>query len=195
VTGWSGPAAHPMTRMARTTVIASALVASVALANYATSRFGFVPVGFGLAATAGTFAAGACLALRDALQDAGGRWAVAAAILAGALVSVATSSPALALASGAAFLASELADAAVYTPLRHHSEVGDSRWSAAVAGSNLVGTIVDSALFLGLAFGPAAILPALAGQLVGKAYPTLAYLTLGWGRRAVHGEPVHAEGA
>ena len=62
-----------------------------------------------------------------------------------------------ALASAAAFLFSEFADLAVYTPLER------SRWLTAVAVSNVVGLIADSALFLWLAFGS---LDFLAGQLV-----------------------------
>lgn len=167
-----------------------ALVASVALANWATARYHFVPVGFGQSATAGTFAAGLCLALRDGLQDVGGRWAVLAAIGAGGIVSVVTSNPALALASGVAFVVSEALDAAVYTPLKAKARTGEARWAGAVTASNVVGTLADSIIFLGLAFGPMAILPALAGQLIGKAYPTVAYLIAGWTRRAVHGESV-----
>lgn len=68
-----------------------------------------------------------------------------------------------ALASGAAFLVSELADLAVYTPLRARS------WAAAVALSNTVGAVVDSALFLWLAFGS---LDFLAGQVLGKLWMT-----------------------
>jgi uncharacterized PurR-regulated membrane protein YhhQ (DUF165 family) len=184
-----------MTRTRTTTALAvgAALVATVALANWLTARYGFVPVGFGLTATAGTYAAGACLALRDLLQDIGGRWAVLAAIVAGAIVSFWTSNTALAVASGVAFLLSELADALIYTPIRNRSAFGDPRWSAAVVLSNLVGTLVDSTVFLWIAFGPAAILPALAGQVVGKAYPTAAYLLAGWARRsAVRSEPLDA---
>lgn len=173
-----------------TWIVGLALVASVALANYATARYHFVPVGFGQQATAGTFFAGLCLALRDGLQDLGGRWAVGAAILAGGLVSVLTSNPTLAVASGAAFVVSEVLDAAVYTPLKNRASVGSPRWAGAVTASNVVGTLADTVVFLALAFGWAAILPALLGQLIGKAYPTVVYLLGGWLRRAVHGEPV-----
>lgn len=44
----------------------------------------------------------------------------------------------LAVASGAAFLFSELADFAVFQPLR------ERRWLAAVVASNLVGLVIDS---------------------------------------------------
>ena len=57
------------------------------------------------------------------------------------------------MASAAAFLFSELADTAVYTPLARR------RLISAVLASSLVGTIIDSTLFLWLAFGSVALLP------------------------------------
>lgn len=54
---------------------------------------------------------------------------------------------------------------------------------AAAVGSNLVGAVVDSAVFLWLAFGS---LDFLAGQVVGKAWVTLLCLPLVWlARRGV----------
>ena len=83
----------------------------------------------------------------------------------GALLSLAVSDPFVASASAIAFLFSETADLAVFTPLAEKSFVG------AVAASNVVGAVVDSALFLWLAFGS---LDYLAGQLLGKWWMTLA---------------------
>lgn len=171
-------------------------VGSVLVANYVTTRYGFVPVGFGLAATAGTYAAGFALALRDAIQDTLGRWAVVAAIALGAALSFLVSDPFIALASAAAFLVSELADFAVYTPLRRRSQLGDRRWAAAVLASNAAGAVVDSVIFLGIAFGAAAIAPALFGQFVGKGWVSLTYLLIGWVvSRALLRKSQHAEGA
>jgi uncharacterized PurR-regulated membrane protein YhhQ (DUF165 family) len=75
----------------------------------------------------------------------------------------------LALASGIAFLASELADLSVYEPLRRRG------WWQAVAASNVVGLVVDSALFLWLAFGSLAF---FWGQAVGKATMTVVALVV-----------------
>ncbi|WP_433078951.1 VUT family protein [Dactylosporangium sp. CA-052675] len=119
-------------------------VVLVVAANWLTATFGVVA---GLV-TAGTFAAGLVLLVRDWLQEVGGRWWVVAAIAAGALISVWMSSPALALASGVAFAVSELADFAVYTPLRRRTLAGS------MALSNTVGAVVDSLLFLSLAGFP-----------------------------------------
>jgi uncharacterized PurR-regulated membrane protein YhhQ (DUF165 family) len=151
-------------------------VLTIFAANWAITTFGIVPVGFGLMAPAGVYFAGLAFSLRDALQETLGRRWVVAAIVVGALVSAGLSAQ-LALASGLAFLFSELADFMVYTPLRQRS------WLGAVTASNIVGTIVDSALFLWLAFGS---LEFLAGQIVGKLWMTAlaVALILVWRRLA-----------
>lgn len=166
-------------------IAAVGLLASIVIANWATSTYGFVPVGFGLTATAGTFAAGFALALRDAVQDFSGKLAVIGIILAGTALSYLTSAHAIALASGAAFLVSELIDFGVYTKIKRRARIGSKRWGAAVIVSNMIGALVDTAVFLLIAFGAASILPALAGQLVGKMYGTLPYLAFGATRRAL----------
>lgn len=156
-------------------VIAAAYVGTVWAANWAISTIGFVPVGFGLMAPAGVYFAGLAFTLRDLTHEALGRRVVLLAILVGALLSVVLS-PALAVASGTAFLISELADFAVYTPLRNR------HWLGAVAISNTVGTLLDSAIFLTLAFGS---LDFMLGQVVGKTWMTvLAVLLLSGGRYA-----------
>ena len=145
-------------------------VAVIVLANWAIAAFGLVPVGFGLAAPAGVYFAGLAFTLRDLVQEQlGRRWTVAA-ILAGAAVSWVIS-PQFALASGVAFLVSELADFAVYTPLRRRN------WLLAVALSNTVGLVADSGLFLHLAFGS---LEFVAGQIVGKLWMTVLAVALLW---------------
>ena len=148
-------------------------IATIFAANWAIETFGFVPVGFGLMAPAGVYFVGAAFTFRDLAHEAVGRRWIAVAIVVGALLS-ALVSPTFALASGVAFLLSELADFAVYTPLRERG------WLRAVALSNVVGLIVDSALFLWLAFGS---LDFLAGQVVGKAWMTVLAIALLWGVR------------
>lgn len=151
-------------------------IGSVFAANWLTSRYGFVPVGFGLTATAGTYAAGLSFGARDALHEAAGWRAAVLAVLVGAALSAAVS-PSLALASGVAFLVAELADLFVYHPLR------ERRWTVAVVASNVVGAFVDTVVFLHLAGFP--IRSALAGQMVGKALMILpALLVVGWVRRS-----------
>ncbi len=164
-------------RRAAGLVLLAGYVGTVVAANWAISRFGIVPVGFGLAAPAGVYFAGLAFTLRDLLHEMLGRLAVVLAIAAGAAVSFWVAAPRLAVASAVAFGLSELADFAVYEPLRRR------RWLTAVAASNAVGLVVDSALFLWLAFGSLAFLP---GQIVGKAWVTvLAVILLASGRLLV----------
>jgi uncharacterized PurR-regulated membrane protein YhhQ (DUF165 family) len=144
---------------------AGAYVGAVLAANWATAHLGFIPVGFGLTAIAGTYAAGATFILRDFVQDTLGRRVVLAAIVVGAVLSAAVSPTQLALASGITFLLSEAADFAVYTPLRSRG------WARAVLASNTVGFVFDSFLFLWLAGFP--IASTVTGQIVGKAWATV----------------------
>jgi hypothetical protein len=73
--------------------------------------------------------------------------------------------PALVLASVIAFALAELADLTVYAPLRKRS-IG-----LAILASGVVGSIVDSAVFLWLAFGS---LDFIAGHVLGKIWMSLA---------------------
>jgi uncharacterized PurR-regulated membrane protein YhhQ (DUF165 family) len=139
---------------------AATFLACILLANYVTTEYGMVPVGFGLVATAGTYLAGLTFVLRDTVQDGFGKRATLGLVVLGAGLSYFISDPFIALASGVAFLASELADLAIYTPLRKRGYI-----RAAVA-SNVVGAFVDTVLFLWIAGFP--ILAALPGQMVGK---------------------------
>jgi hypothetical protein len=89
-----------------------------------------------------------------------GAWAAFAAILGGAALSAFLAPSALIVASTAAFILSELADFAIYQPLKRKGFI------RAVVASSAVGLVIDSAVFLWLAFGS---LDYLAGQIVGKA--------------------------
>ena len=147
----------------------AAYIGTIFAANWALQAYGALPV-LGVLVPAGTLFAGLAFTLRDLTQDALGRaWTIAAVVL-GALLS-ALVSPQFALASGLAFLVSEGLDLLVYTPLR------ERHWLGAVAASNTVGLLVDSVLFLMLAFGS---LEFLRGQIAGKlAMTALAVLVLG----------------
>jgi queuosine precursor transporter len=123
-----------------------------------------IPVAPGLMAPSGVTMIGIALVLRDLVQRRLGTGVSVFAIMAGAIASAAIAPPALVTASAAAFLLSELADLAVYTPLARRGLV------TAVVASSVVGLIVDSIVFLWLAFGS---LEFLAGQVVGKAWMVL----------------------
>jgi len=134
-----------------------------------------IPVGFGLVAPSGVIMIGVALVLRDAVQRLMGVGWAAAAIVIGAALSATFAPTALAVASGAAFLLSETADLAVYTPLQRR------RLTLAVLASGVVGAFVDSAVFLWLAFGS---LDFLVGQVVGKMWASVLAVPIIWGWRA-----------
>jgi hypothetical protein len=129
----------------------------------------------GLMAPSGVMMIGVALVLRDLVQRRLGIRYSLLAVLAGALLSAALAPPALVIASAVAFLLSEGADFAVYTPLARKGLV------AAVLASGMVGLIIDSVVFLWLAFGS---LEFLDGQVVGKAWMVLASIPfVAWLRR------------
>jgi uncharacterized PurR-regulated membrane protein YhhQ (DUF165 family) len=105
-----------------------------------------LPTGFGTSAPSGVYLIGLALVARDAVQLLLGRRAVIAAIVAGTLLS-ALVAPRLAVASAVAFAFGETADFLVYTPLARR------RLTVAVLVSGAVGALVDSLLFLRIAFG------------------------------------------
>lgn len=155
----------------------AAYIGSILAANYLTSTLGLVPIGFGLAVTAGTFAAGAALILRDWVQTAGGRWWVAAAIVAGIALSWWLADPFIALASAVAFAASELVDWGVFSRVRGRS------LAAAVLASSVVSAPVDTVLFLWIA-GFGVTWQAVAGQFIVKtSMAALAALVIAWRSR------------
>ena len=133
------------------------------------------PDGHALMAPSGVLMIGLALVLRDMVQRRLGRGIALTAIVAGAALSGAVAPPQLVFASFTAFLLSELADFAVYTPLQERGLV------LAVLASSIVGSIADSILFLWLAFGS---LEFLAGQILGKLLMVLLALPfIHWIRR------------
>ena len=166
---------------------AAGFVLTVVVANILTTRYGFIPVGFGYEATAGTYAAGCAFILRDTTQDELGRLAVGVAIAVGALLSLWLAAPAIAVASGTAFAVSEACDWAVYEPLRAGGYV------RAALASNVVGSVVDSIVFLAVAGFP--VWSALPGQLIGKLTVTLLVVGLVVVSRALLRARVNQAGA
>jgi uncharacterized PurR-regulated membrane protein YhhQ (DUF165 family) len=159
-------------------------VAAIVASNYLITRVGIpaghgthlTPVGFGLYAPSGVWAAALSFPARDVTQRLGGRWLGIAAIVAGAAVSWGVSDPHIAVASGLTYLCSETADFAVYTPLQR-------RWFVpAVVASGCVAAVVDSVVFLHLAALPAGA-AAVAGLVLGKVWVQLAAGPAAWGLR------------
>lgn len=151
-------------------LLVGSYIATIPAANWMIGNFGtvcvpagpcLIPVAPGIMAPSGVLMIGAALLLRDLIQRRYGLAASLGCILAGATLSLLVAPPALALASAAAFLLSELADCAVYTPLWRR------QMALAILASCAAGALVDSAAFLLLAFGS---LDHLAGQVLGKLY-------------------------
>jgi uncharacterized PurR-regulated membrane protein YhhQ (DUF165 family) len=120
-------------------------------------------------APSGVLMIGAALVLRDLVQRRLGIEFGVAAVIAGAGLSAAVAPPSLVLASAVAFLLSEAIDLAIYTPLARR------RLVFAVVASSMVGLVIDSLVFLWLAFGS---LQFLGGQIVGKAWMVLLSIPL-----------------
>lgn len=151
----------------------AAYIACIPVANWLIQHVGtvcppdgpcLIPVAPGLMAPSGVLMAGLALVLRDLVQRRLGVTYGLTAIVAGTVLSAALAPAPLVVASAVAFLLSELADFAVYTPLQKRGLV------LAVAASSFVGLIADFLLFLWLAFGS---LQFLAGQIAGKAIMVL----------------------
>jgi uncharacterized PurR-regulated membrane protein YhhQ (DUF165 family) len=147
-------------------LLGAAFVALVLLANWLAARYVVhVPLTPYLA-PAGVFCIGGVLVLRDWMQQLGGLWKTMPLVYAAGLVSwvvgeVAgwTSLQKIAVASIVAFTVSETVEAFVFTPIRRRN------LSVGVALSATVGNVVDSYVFLTLAFASTAF---FWGQFWGK---------------------------
>jgi queuosine precursor transporter len=169
----------PMELSRRIGVLAFAcFLASIPLANWMIQHVGtvcvphgpcLVPVAPGLLAPSGVLTVGAALVLRDVVQRCLGLFCGLLAVALGTALSTLVAPSTLVIASGTAFALSELADFAVYTPLQQR------RLTLAVVASSTVGLMVDSVVFLTLAFGS---LDFLAGQIVGKLWAVLIAIPL-----------------
>jgi uncharacterized PurR-regulated membrane protein YhhQ (DUF165 family) len=149
----------------RFTALAVVLVVLVVLANWLAANF-TVPVGFGYRAPGGVFCIGAVLVLRDWMQQLRGlRWTMPLVYIAGLLswligdLAGWTDVQKIAVASVVAFTIGETMEAVVFTPIRRRS------LTTGVALSGTVGSAIDSALFLWIAFGSLAY---FTGQFIGK---------------------------
>lgn len=162
----------------------AAYIACIPIANWMVGNVGtvcvpkgpcLVPVAPGLTAPSGVLLIGLALVLRDLVQRRLGIAYAMAAIGIGAVLSGFLAPLPLIVASTAAFLFSEVADFAVFTPLQKRGLI------RAVLISSVVGLVADSLIFLWLAFGN---LDYLAGQVVGKAWMVLLALpAIEWLRR------------
>ena len=128
-----------------------------------------VPVAPGLLAPSGVLTVGAALVLRDVVQRCLGLTWGLAAIAVGTALSALVAPGALVLASGAGVRAERACR------FRRLYAVAATRLTLAVVARPIVGLLVDSVVFLGLAFGS---LDFLAGQVVGKLWAVLIAIPL-----------------
>ncbi len=164
--------------------LAAAYLATIPVANWMIANVGTqafpggphtISVGFGYVAPSGVLMIGLAMFLRDLVQARLGKYMTSLCIVAGIVLSYFVNET-LATASAVAFAVSEFADFAIYTRLRERTMVG------AVVASGVVGSIIDSLLFLQLAFGSTAFWQ---GQIIGKTWMTLLGAALIWGANAV----------
>jgi uncharacterized PurR-regulated membrane protein YhhQ (DUF165 family) len=138
-------------------------VASIALVNVAFVHLPHIPLGDNGILPAATFLVGAVFILRDFAQRSAGHW-VLAAMVTGIAISYVMAGPMVALASGAAFAVSELADYAVYTFTKRPLKTR-------ILLSSAIGTPIDTVVFLALlpfdgALNIVAVLAMIAAKMV-----------------------------
>jgi len=161
-----------------------AYLATIPLANWFISNVGTqsfpegphtIPVGFGYQAPSGVLLIGIALFTRDYVQEKFGKRNVLIAIAAGIVISFFVN-PDVAAASAVAFAAGEIVDFFVYTRIKRKSI------ALAVVFSGVVGGIIDSFLFLQIAFDSTNFWQ---GQVVGKTWMALLGGLIIWGYRAL----------
>lgn len=136
--------------MNRTIVGRVALVgflASIPFANWWLERFGFWTAPILGPLPSALWVVAISFVLRDLVQITLGRTFAWCAIALGTVLSWWLASPALAIASGTAFLISESTDAAIFTPLANRG-----RFLLGVTISGYAAGFVDSAVFVRIAF-------------------------------------------
>ena len=145
----------------------------IVLADILAAQF-IIPIGFGLAVPAGVFMIAPIFTLRDSLHRTYGARMVTILILVASAFSYGLSIVLgnemlgrVTIASVIAFFVSENVDTFVYHLTRRKS------WMTRVLSSNAVSSLVDSILFIGIAFG--IVWPLIIGQYIVKM--VLAYFT------------------
>lgn len=134
-----------------------------------------IPVGFGYSAPSGVLLIGVGLALRDLVQRLAGRTVMLIAMVVGTILSYIVN-PVLATASAIAFICGELFDFFVF------SSIKKKNLYAAICLSGIAGAIVDTFVFLPIAFGSTAFWQ---GQIIGKTLVAGVAALVVWGWNAV----------
>ena len=142
---------------------------SILLANLLVIKFGIVKFGF-LVFPAGAVAIGLTFSARDFVQRKYGKWKTWLWMLTATAITVLFNWK-IAFASGLAFFVSEAIDWLIYT-------ITDRPFSQRIFLSNLIGTPVDSIVFVCLAFGW--VWPAIWGQTLIKFASSLIVIPIIW---------------
>ncbi|MEV6267581.1 VUT family protein [Kribbella sp. NPDC051936] len=159
-----------------TALLAVLFLTSAAASNWAINNIGrnngldsphTVPIGWGLQAPSGVVLIGLMFAVRDSLHERIGLRGTLLLIATASAVSAIVAPPTLVVASGFTMLVAESSDALVYQRLR-----AAGRFMAA-AMSNVVSSLLDSVLFLTVAFGAAAALAGSLALFIGKLQASL----------------------
>lgn len=144
-------------------ILAATLYLTLIVAtNISFSQIGPVPATFVLV--------GLTLAARDFVHETSGRWVSLGLVVVGAGASGLLASPDVALASLVAFLLAETLDLLIYERVKARYGL-----AAGVGASGVVGSIIDSTVFLLIAFGSLAYFWA---QVTGKLLATVAVAAL-----------------
>ncbi len=148
--------AHPSPLNRATLILGGLFIVGAAASNWSINHVGrnngpfaphTLPIGWGLQAPSGVALVGLMITVRDALHERIGLKGTLIVIAVGSILSAAVAPAELAVASSVTLLISEASDAAVYQRLRQHG-----LFAAGVA-SNIVSAVIDSAVFLTIAYG------------------------------------------
>lgn len=170
-----------------TALLALLFLTSAAASNWAINNIGHdngagsprtVPIGWGLQAPSGVVLIGLMFAVRDTLHERIGVKGTLLLIALASAVGAIVAPPTLAAASGITMLIAESSDALVYQRLR-----AAGRFMAATT-SNVAASLLDSIVFLAVAFGAAAAVSGTLALFVGKLQASLvAMLVVNLARR------------
>ena len=151
-------------------------VACIAFANWSLLHIGLdngpgrprtIPLGLGWEAPSGVIFAGVLLTVRDVIHERIGQIGTLAVIVASAPLTAVTSNKSIAVASVVTFLLAETVDLAIYSALRCRGR------TRAVVVSNVVSGLLDSCVFLIVAFGLESAVHGAAPMTLGKVAASL----------------------
>ena len=129
-------------------------------------------IGWGMVAPSGVLLIGLMIAVRDALHERIGISGTLLFILLASLISAVCAPTTIAVASGVTLLAAETTDALIYQNLRARG-----RFWAAIS-SNVVSSLLDSGIFLAVAFGLSAAREGTMALTIGKFEASIVILAI-----------------